>query len=384
MIFLSTKLSLALLLLAANATATGLEDLPGAQAAPPKSVAAQPEAKNATVASQPKARVVRLSMRDGLRFEPPRFSAKPGEEIILEIENVDATQQTHNFLLVKPGRREAVVEAALALGERGPAESFVPKNPDVILHTALLEIDKLATLKFRVPNDPGIYPYVCTFPGHAPVMFGALYAGVPEPPLATDPNIPPTTLLAAIAGAGRRPFVQRMFMPGAGPAAIAVALPDDQNVCWDAGECRLRYAWKGAFIDASAHWRGKGGDLATFSASPWWRAANDDFPLRFGAPDRPSPPVKFLGYRLENGLPEFRYRVGSQEIFEKITSLDNGAGIMVHFRIPSGTEAVFWKGSDPNREAQSSVGEWVNGMLRLTPAQAKDFTVALKPMSPAQ
>ena len=47
----------------------------------------------------------------------------------------------------------------------------------------------------------------------------------------------------------RRPLIQRIFMPEAGPAAIAVAVNDELHFCWDAGECRLRYIWKGDFID---------------------------------------------------------------------------------------------------------------------------------------
>ena len=37
----------------------------------------------------------------------------------------------------------------------------------------------------------------------------------------------------------------RTFMPGSSPAAIAVALPGGHAYCWDAGNCRLRYAWQG-------------------------------------------------------------------------------------------------------------------------------------------
>ena len=47
----------------------------------------------------------------------------------------------------------------------------------------------------------------------------------------------------------RRPQVQRIFLPDASPAAIAVALPGDLSFCFDASECRLRYVWKGGFID---------------------------------------------------------------------------------------------------------------------------------------
>ena len=80
------------------------------------------------------------------------------------------------IFLVKPGRRRpwARPRSLSPSAARLKASFRKPRNH---AHSALLEIDKLATLKFRVPSEPGIYPYVCTFPGHAPVMFGALDAG---------------------------------------------------------------------------------------------------------------------------------------------------------------------------------------------------------------
>jgi len=53
------------------------------------------------------------------------------------------------------------------------------------------------------------------------------------------------------------PVVYRTFMPGASPAAFAVALPGNQYYCWDAGESRLRYVWsKGGFIKGNkTHFR---------------------------------------------------------------------------------------------------------------------------------
>ena len=307
-----------------------------------------------------KPRTVKLLMRDGLRFDPPRFSAAPGEEIVLRIENADSTQQTHNFLLLKPGQRDAVVQEALALGEKGPAQGYVPENPNILVHSSLVEADKVATVKFRVPDEKAVYPFVCTFPGHGFVMYGAIYAGVPLLPLEKDPHIPPMTMQAMIAGNGRRPFVQRVFMPDAGPAAIAVALSDDQNFCWDAGQCRLRYAWKGAFIDASAHWKGNGRDLAKLPAAPWWHAPKDAFPLRFGAADADAPPVKFLGYRLDQGVPEFHYRAGDVEVFEKIVAAEKGAALAVRYRVPNSKQPVFYEGR----------------------AQGADFTITLTPAQP--
>jgi azurin len=289
----------------------------------------------------PNPRAVYLAMRDGLRFDPPRFTARPGEWLELQIENGDTTHQPHNFLLLAPGTRTAVTEAALALATTaGAGQDFVPAHPAILFRSALLAPERQQTLVFRVPTEPGVYPYLCTVPGHSAVMYGALYAGVPMPPLAEDKDIPPLATQGVIPGGGKRPFVQRMFMPEAGPAAIAVALPGEQNFCWDAGACRLRYAWRGPFIDAGEHWRGKGAELARLPAEPWWRAA--DFPLRLGMADGAPPEVRFLGYRLGADGPEFHYRADGVEVFEQITP--SGDGLAVRFRFAPPDAAVFVRG----------------------------------------
>ena len=107
----------------------------------------------------------------------------------------------------------------------------------------------------------GVYPYVCTFPGHGLLMYGAMYVGVPMPPLEKDGNVPEaarqgkTEARQFHAWGEKRPLMYRIFMPEASPAAIAVALKHGQNYCWDAGQCRLRYAWYGGFVDPWPVWR---------------------------------------------------------------------------------------------------------------------------------
>lgn len=325
-----------------------------------------------------KARTVKMTMRDGLRFEPPRFEAKPGEEILLEIENGDSTDLTHNFLLLRPGTRDTIVQAALALAEKGPAVDFVPPGADVLVRSPLLAAEGSAKIKFTVPTTPGVYPYVCTFPGHGMIMYGALYAGVTPLPLEKDPNLPPTAVQTIVAGGGRRPFAQRIFMPDAGPAAIAVALVGSQNVCWDAGQCRLRYAWQGGFIDASENWAGNGKVLPVVPTKPWWRAPKDDFPLRFGTPDSAAPGVKFLGYAATPAGPIFRYRAGETEVFEQVLPAAGRPGIAVRLQIPRAKGPVFYRAAnDANSKWTSTVGTWRDGVLTLTPAQAADVTLTL-------
>ncbi len=298
---------------------------------------------------------IKITMRDGLRFDPPRFEVKPGHEVIISLENLDSTDQMHNFVLAKPGAREALVNASMLLAEKGPALEYVPPSTEILVHSALLGPDKKAALRMTMPTSPGVYPYVCTFPGHGLVMYGAAYVGVKMPPLAKDKNVPASATQSFIAGAGRRPFVQRIFMPDCGPSAIAVALPGDVNACWDAGQCRLRYAWKGGFIDATKNWAGSGKDLPVVLGDVFWKAPQDVFPLRIGGADAAVPKVKFLGYRLIKGFPEFHYTVDGTEVFESLNALPKGGGVTAAFRIEKAPGQVFYEGAGKGAEFTVSI-----------------------------
>jgi azurin len=118
---------------------------------------AQPAPASKTKAAPAKKpRIVKMFMRDGLRFEPPRLVAEPGEQIVVEIENNDSTDQTHNFVLLRPGTRDAVVQAGLALAEKGPALEYVPPSADVLVHSRLLATEGSGSIAFTVPTTPGI------------------------------------------------------------------------------------------------------------------------------------------------------------------------------------------------------------------------------------
>jgi hypothetical protein len=86
--------------------------------------------------------------------------------------------------------------------------------------------------------------------------------------------------------------------------------------------------------------------------------------------------VKFLGYHVISGIPEFHYRVDDTEVFEKVTAKE--AGIAVQFRVIAAKGEVFVHAKSAGNAAwQSSVGEWSGGVLRLSPAQAMDFILRL-------
>jgi glucose/arabinose dehydrogenase/uncharacterized cupredoxin-like copper-binding protein len=334
-----------------------------------------------TKSAAKKPRVVVLEMAEGLRFSPPRFEAKPGELLAIELENADPSHQPHNFLLVEPGQVQEVVKVAMEMGADGPNSGFVPQHPAVLLSSGkTVDPEGKLKLEFTVPTEPGVYGYVCTVPGHGMLMYGALYVGVAMPPLAQDKNIPQLTLEKGLAGGGRRPFVQRIFMPHSGPASIAVALPGTQNYCFDAGSCRVRYVWSGPFLDGAAHWRGNGKDLGEPGDTPWWTSKS--FPLvlsggkKAGASEVPEP--KFLGYRLQKGVPEFHFKLGDQEVFQTVQTGEKG--FEMRFRLPGLKGSVGFLVQKEEESLWSSPGasKRKGGGFEFSGAKAAEFSVFLK------
>ena len=167
-----------------------------------------------------------------------------------------------------------------------------------------------------------------------------------------------------IVRATRRPEVQRMFLPNVGPAAIAVALPGDMNYTFDAGDCRLRTVWRGDFLDCWAYFKSNGkATAAMLGKSLWNLPADETLQTR----------VKFLGYSVDaRGLPTFEYRRDGISFTEKITATNEG---LVRTITTDGQKEVVLT---LVKEETASTGRVVGNVLRLTPAQAKIFTLTLR------
>lgn len=165
----------------------------------------------------------------------------------------------------------------------------------------------------------------------------------------------------------RRPQVQRIFLPDSSPAAIAVALPGDLSFCFDASECRLRYVWKGGFIDGWSYWKGSGTSQATLSGDVIYREVR--FPFTWELAGKELPP-KFLGYRVgKDGLPTFRYRRGGVTWMETIKPLSDGTGIERQFELDAGKAMSV--------AAEKAVVTSTTGSSAI-PASAKSFTLTFR------
>lgn len=113
-----------------------------------------------------------LGSKAGMLFDKTLITVKAGSKVKLTFNNPD--DMMHNFLLVKPGKADAVGEQAVALGLEGQEKGFIPDSDDVLYHTTLLTPNSNDVIFFEAPSKAGDYPYVCTFPGHAASMRGIL------------------------------------------------------------------------------------------------------------------------------------------------------------------------------------------------------------------
>ena len=105
--------------------------------------------------------------RDQLRFDVDQFSVRTGTVVVMTLKNSSQVNQ-HNWVLVKAGTKDAVASR----GTIHPTTYWVqPDDPDVIVHTELVDPRTSVMIRFVAPAA-GKYQFVCTFPGHNVTMFG--------------------------------------------------------------------------------------------------------------------------------------------------------------------------------------------------------------------
>jgi azurin len=109
-----------------------------------------------------------------MKYDIAEFVVQAGKPVEIIFENPDFMQ--HNLVITKPGEKEKVGLAAdkLATDPNGAELGYVPKMPEVLFSSPLLDPEKTVRMKFTAPDKPGIYPFICTFPGHWRVMQGTM------------------------------------------------------------------------------------------------------------------------------------------------------------------------------------------------------------------
>ncbi len=121
-------------------------------------------------------RVIRIgTLPERMAYDKEVIVVEKGKAVEFLFENIDL--MPHNIVFAKPGSMEELGKYAEA-NSQDPAfqaRFFVPKSDKVLLASTLLQPRETQKLSFVAPTTPGVYPYVCTYPGHWMRMHGALY-----------------------------------------------------------------------------------------------------------------------------------------------------------------------------------------------------------------
>jgi azurin len=107
---------------------------------------------------------------DAMRYDRTELGVRAGQRVRLVLHNAD--HMPHNALLLRPGTTEAVgaLADAMLTDPRALARNYAPDTPDVLAVVPLVNPGETAEVVFAAPATPGVYPIVCTFPGHWRIM----------------------------------------------------------------------------------------------------------------------------------------------------------------------------------------------------------------------
>ncbi len=115
------------------------------------------------------------TVRERMIYDRELIAVQAGRPVEFRLTNTD--NMPHNFTVVLPGFMAEVGELAEATGRDADAaaRNFIPKSDKILVASKLVQPEQTDSIFFEVPKEPGIYPYVCTYPGHWRRMYGALY-----------------------------------------------------------------------------------------------------------------------------------------------------------------------------------------------------------------
>ncbi|MBI4663376.1 MAG: c-type cytochrome [Verrucomicrobia bacterium] len=114
------------------------------------------------------------TLHEQMLYDKQRIVTEAGKPLEIVFENDDV--MPHNLVVVTPGSVEEIGLSTETMAAEPDAQGrlYVPVSSKVLHATKLLQPGEKAKLSFTAPEEPGDYPYVCTFPGHWRRMVGLL------------------------------------------------------------------------------------------------------------------------------------------------------------------------------------------------------------------
>lgn len=121
-------------------------------------------------------RVVRIgTLLERMSYDKDVVVVRAGKPVEIVFSNDD--MMPHNLVIGQPGSLEelGLLAESLAQNPEHQKRDYVPPSKSILLKSRLLQPRDVQKLSFTAPKKPGVYPIVCTYPGHWRRMYAALY-----------------------------------------------------------------------------------------------------------------------------------------------------------------------------------------------------------------
>jgi azurin len=114
---------------------------------------------------------IHAGVGNAMKFDVTNIIVAPGEPVkvvLTNSSNLPKTVMGHNWILLKPGTNPVAFAQAAA---PAVATGYIPASlkDKIIAHINLLGPGESGEVVFTAPAEPGVYPFLCSFPGHCAV-----------------------------------------------------------------------------------------------------------------------------------------------------------------------------------------------------------------------
>ncbi len=121
-------------------------------------------------------RVIRINtLPERMSYDKDVVVVQAGVPVQIIFDNAD--MMPHNLVIAQPGSLEEIglMGEAQAQAPDAAARNYIPNSNKIMLKSRLIQPRENESLTFNAPAKPGVYPIVCTYPGHWRRMYSALY-----------------------------------------------------------------------------------------------------------------------------------------------------------------------------------------------------------------
>ena len=120
---------------------------------------------------------INLQANDDMRFNNDLFKVKKGKKITLNLKNIGSqagVPMSHNVVVLAKGTD---IASFADVAGKAKSELYVPSSltASIVAHTKPVIAGKSESIEFTL-TKPGVYDFICSFPGHWGTMQGKIVA----------------------------------------------------------------------------------------------------------------------------------------------------------------------------------------------------------------